>query len=93
MKTGSLLLLAVLCLSLVSPLTIHLASAGQEEHFVTLDVCHATDASLSANADSPALFESPCRSVTLEFAGFHEPGSIVFIPYLSSLQQERPPRI
>ena len=93
MRLSSLILLTVLCLALMSPLTVHLASAGQEEHLVTLDVCHASDASLSVNADNPVLFESPFRPLTPEFAGFHEPGSIVFTPYLSSLQQERPPRV
>jgi hypothetical protein len=93
MKLSSIILLAVLCLALISPLTMHLVSAGQEEHLVTLDVCHTTDASLSVNADSPALFESPCRPLTPEFAGFHESGSVVFIPHLSTLQQERPPQV
>lgn len=93
MRLSSIILLAVLCFSLVSPLTMHLASAGQEEHLVTLDVCHATDASLSVNADSPVLYECPCSPFTPEFAGFHEPGSIVFTPHLSSLQEERPPRV
>jgi hypothetical protein len=92
MKYSSIILLAVLCLSLASPLTLHLASAGHQEHLVTLDVCHASDASLSVNADSPVLFESPCSLRTLEFSGFHEPDHIVFTPYISSLQAERPPR-
>lgn len=86
------MILAVICLSLASPLTLHLASAGHEERFVTLDVCHATDASLSVNADSPVLYESPCSLRTLEFSGFLEPDHIVFTPSISSLQAERPPR-
>lgn len=93
MRPNSVILLAVLCLSLVSPLTIHLAPAGQGEHFVTLDVCHASDASLSVNADSPVLYESPSRLLAPGFAGFYETGSVVFAPYVSLLQQERPPRI
>ncbi|MBA4373630.1 MAG: hypothetical protein C0402_12320 [Thermodesulfovibrio sp.] len=93
MKLRSLILLIVLCLSLASPLTIHLASAGQEEHLVTLDVCHTSDASLSVNADSPALFEAPCNPLAPEYAGTHEAGSTVFTPYVSSLQQERPPQV
>lgn len=93
MRLSSVILLAVLCFSLMSPLAIHLASAGQEEQLVTLDVCHTADASLSVNADSPVLYECLCKLLTLEFAGFYEPGSVVFTAYLSSRQEERPPRI
>lgn len=92
MKFSSSILLIILCFSLAAPLTVHLASAGQEEHLVTLDVCHTTDASFSVNADNPVLFETTCRPQIPELAGFHEPGSMVVTSGIFPLQAERPPQ-
>lgn len=95
MKVSSILILAVLLLSLISPLAVHVTSALPDSgrSLVTLDVCHASDSSLSVNADSPSLHECPCKYVPLAFAGIHESDSAVFVPYLISVQHERPPRV
>ena len=95
MKFSGILIFVAICISFIAPVTMHLAvvSADRPANLVTLDVCHMTDSSLSVNSDSPSIHECPCRYVPLAFAGFHEDVITFFVPYLASVQHERPPRV
>lgn len=95
LRLSGILVLTVLCLSLVSPLTVHLVRlpADTGAHLVTLNVCNVSDASLSVNADSPSLYECSCKHMPLQFAGYHELPDAAFVPFIFSLRHERPPRV
>lgn len=94
MQLKSLLMLIILIASIVAPFKIHISTSQnfKKTIIVTLDVCHASDASLSVNTDSPSLHECPCKPPLLQFEGFCESSEPFMVTFLISFQEERPPK-
>src|ERR1700690_475881 len=94
MKLNSLLILTALIVSSLSPLTgpISLTSTDQVKYFVSLDVCHASGAATSVNADAPSLPERPFTQVPVEFTELIKTNKVSYSPSLFSIQIDRPPR-
>lgn len=95
MKLKSLLVLAVLFVSVAAPfkLQIYAGPNSKAALLFTLDVCHASDASLSVNTDSPSLYECPCTPPLPQFDGFYEKSEPAKAYFLLSFQKERPPKV
>jgi len=95
MKLKSLLVLIMLVASIVLPVTLHLSTSqnSQMAIIITLDVCHASDSSLSVNTDIPSLHECPCNPVLLERGALPEVNKTSLPTSWFSVHIERPPRI
>ena len=95
MRLNTLFILAALLVSVLSPLSSHvsISSTGQTKYFVSLDVCNASGAILSAgNADTPVLHEGPYKPVPFKFAEFIEKDNSSFDPFLYFVLIDRPPK-
>jgi hypothetical protein len=94
MKSKAILILVVLVVSVLSPFTVNIAMSSPDgvQYLVSLDVCHASGAFVSTNADSPLLLESPCKPVPFESVVYLEPSSLLYVPALYFSRLERPPR-
>jgi len=94
MKLSGIVVLAALCLSILTPLTVHTIGtfSGNSQQLVTLDVCHASDSSLSVNAGSPSLIESPCNPEPLTLCCYSVIADPLLTLSLIPSRQERPPQ-
>jgi hypothetical protein len=95
MKLKSLLVLIMMVASIVVPVTLQI-STGQNSQMaimITLDVCHASNASLSVNTDIPSLHECPCKPVLLQSEALPKVNKTSFAPSWFAIQIERPPRV
>jgi hypothetical protein len=95
MKLKSLLVLIILIVSVATPfkLRISISQNSKVAFIFALNVCHASDASLSVNMDSPSLYECPCKLPLPQFDGFYEKSEPLMATYLTSFQKERPPEV
>jgi hypothetical protein len=93
MKAGAFLVMAILVVSMISPLSIHVtASSDDNSHIFTLDICNASGNALSVIGSMPVIHECPCKLCMLEFAGFYRIPESLFTPFFIPFQQDRPPR-
>jgi len=94
MKISSVMIIAALVISIFAPFTAHIpiSRADEAKFFVSLDVCNASGAFMSANADSPLLHECSFNPALFEFAEYIETSNLSFTPSLYFVQLERPPR-
>lgn len=94
MKTAAFLILAMLVLSMTSPLSLHVPfSSDHNSRILTLDICDASGSALSVNGGMPVIPECPCKLCPLEFNGFHWIADTLFTPFFIPFQQDRPPRV
>jgi hypothetical protein len=95
MKLKSLLVLFILIVSIATPFKLQI-STGQNSKVAfifTLNVCHASDASLSVNTDSPSMYECPCKPPLPQFDGIYEKSEPSMVPILMVFHKERPPEV
>ncbi len=93
MKLKATIILISLVMSILSPLSFGGYSLdNQTPVIITLDVCRTTTPSLSVNAELPVIYESTCRLVHSEFAGFYDGSNPTFNPFLIAFQKDHPPR-
>jgi hypothetical protein len=92
MNMRTVLVLAALVFSIVSPLKIHIPHSDGDGHVLALDVCSAAGNVLSLNVDMPVIHECPCKICLLGFAGFYSLSKPLVIPFFLPFQQDRPPR-
>jgi len=57
-KIGTNLLISM-AVAILSSVSIHLSSSGDQSCFITLDVCHASAVAFTGNAGMPVITESP----------------------------------
>ncbi len=95
MQSNRMWIIVGLVLSMLSPIIAHvsISSHNQGERIVSLDVCNASGAFMSANGDHPALNERACTQAPLEFTEFIKTNNLSYSPSPFSVQIERPPRI
>ena len=88
-------MIIVLIVSIAVPFKLQIATSQNSKiaFIFTLNVCHASDASLSVNADSPSLYECPCTPPSPQFDGFYEKSEPSTVYFLLSFQKERPPEV
>jgi len=95
MKLKSLLVLIMLIASVVVPAKLYISTSqnSQMTIIITLDVCHASDASLSVNTDIPSLHECLCNPVLFESEALLTVNKTSSASSWFSIQIERPPRV
>jgi hypothetical protein len=93
MRTGILIVLVCLLLSVFTPLTVTYTRSGKEASLVTLDVCRSSGTAILGDYDMPMIDECPYKGYDLEFAGFCDVSGYLSSPYLLSFPRERPPEI
>jgi hypothetical protein len=95
MKLRGALILVPLVVSLFLPLSGHvsISPVGDMAYLVSLDVCNASGAYMSATADTPSLHESACLFVPFKFVKYINPNSLSFTPSLFFVHLERPPEL
>jgi len=93
--TISLILLTAFAFSLLNSLIAFdsLQVCESEHRIITLNVCHAGDASLSVNAESPLFYEFPSLALFIVETGFKYPSDKVTAPSQSHLPCENPPEV
>jgi hypothetical protein len=93
MRVKSVIVLLAIIFSALSPVSVHLAIAHGETSIGTFDICHGGSTALSTSHDSPGVSEPlycPCLPSYKDGAGILEPTRK---PYLSTFQDEHPPKI
>jgi hypothetical protein len=95
MRPVNFILLIAIFVSIVTPFLPDISYSPDKGMSImfTLDVCGASNPSLSVNADMPALYECPCKHTPLAFIGFFEVQDPTFKPFLISFRLEQPPRV
>jgi hypothetical protein len=94
MKLNAMLILLTIMVSIFSPIALHLPmmSSGPVQHFISLDVCNAAGAFISAGTEAPALPEYVWTPVTAALQEFTMTGSLSFVSPLFFSHIEQPPR-
>ena len=95
MKLKSLLVLIFLIVSIAAPFKLQISTSQNSKiaFIFTLNVCHASDASLSVNTDSPSLYACPCKPPLPQFDGFYVKSEPPMARLLMTFQKERPPKV
>ena len=94
MKTISVIILIVLCITALSPLTAVRGSAGSQTVSIkTLDVCHQADSVVLNNLDLPFISEDPCSQAPLSFVNFFKPSNSATKLPLITIPIELPPKV
>jgi hypothetical protein len=94
MKTGSILVLFALVISVMIPnITITYAASGDQPIILTLDVCSPSGSAATANADMPSLHECMCSLAPLPLISSYTELNPLFNPFITAFQEERPPRV
>lgn len=95
MMVKSLIVLIAFAMTLFTPfiVTIHTDADGNTVSLFTLDVCHASGSAMSAQADIPFLYESPCVLSISENNLIYEDSYTALLPFQAALQTERPPKV
>jgi hypothetical protein len=94
MKTGSILVLFALVISVIIPnITIVGAAAGDRPVILTLDVCSQSGSATTSNADAPSIHECICSPAPLPLLSSYTELNPLFNPFVTAFQEERPPRV
>jgi hypothetical protein len=94
MKTGSILVLFALVISVMIPnITITYAATDNQTMILTLDVCSPSGSAAASNADMPSLHECMCSLAPLTSTSFHIALNPVFNSFLIAFQKEYPPEV
>ena len=94
MRLNALILIAAICLSIFSPINLHvtISADGQVKYFASLAVCDASVPFACAKGDIPYVHEALCCEAPLEFAGASvESDYPSIVLSLFSVRIERPP--
>ena len=91
MKIKALIVLIAVILSASLPLkiTVHAKNVS----VITLDICHAAGAALSAQTDVPCVLQCPSALQVFEIGVRHAAVDSVFNTFRLSARLERPPKI
>jgi hypothetical protein len=89
----TVLILAALVFSIVSPLKIHVPPSDDNGHVFALDVCGAAGSNMSLNDHMPVIHQWPCKLCLLDFDGFYRISNPLFTPFCLPFRQDRPPRV
>ena len=94
MKVKIIILLIVFAITICAPFKInaHYNTGNKTTSILTLDVCQAAGASLSAQGDIPCVLGCPCTLSLFESGSKYAAANSVFNPFLLPFQQERPPK-
>ena len=93
MRTNSCIILLAITFSILSPFSVHLTITHGAASIGTFDVCHAGSFAISTSSDTPCVsqpFYHPNFPLHVEFAEIIEPALRLFI---STFQEEHPPKI
>jgi len=95
MRAKSLLVLIILIVSIAAPFKLRISTSQNSKvaFIITINVCHASDASLSVNTDSPSLYECHCKLPLPQFVGIYEKGETAITSFLMLFKKERPPEV
>ena len=94
MKTGSILVLFALVISVITPnITVVDAASNNQPIILTLDVCSQTGSVTASNADMPSLHECMCSPAPLPLISSYTELNLLFNPFITAFQEERPPRV
>ena len=94
MKTGSILVLFALVISVITPnITVVDAASNNQPIILTLDVCSPLSSVAASNADMPSLHECMCSLVLLPLISSYTELNPLFNPFITAFQEDRPPRL
>lgn len=93
MRVKGILVLFVLIVLIIPPLAINISHSSNEAAIFTLDVCHASNQSLSTNLDLQCLFETPFNETKLEITNIQEEIKPILNLFLIAFQIEHPPKV
>lgn len=94
MKAGSILFLLALVISVIIPnVTVIYPTAGDQPVILTLDVCSPSGSATASNADMPSLHECMCSPAPLPLISSYTEFNLLFNPFITAFQEERPPRV
>ncbi len=91
MKITAAILVAALLLSVTAPFSIHISVSQNVPVLVSLDICSASVAVLSVNADTSLIQESSLKLVIPAFSGYISPSNPGYLSLMLASKQERPP--
>ena len=91
MKLSVILLLVSLMLTLTAPCTFTISLSDNVTVLVTHDVCNASHAAISANADTPAVQQSICTLVPVGPAGYIETDKRQAKAFIVVFNEDHPP--
>jgi hypothetical protein len=89
-------ILIALMASIISPASFKIIKIRKGRRpliILSLDVCHASNSSLSVNADKPCLCECPWKPTPLKFVSLHEIISPRLDLPILAFPIEQPPRV
>lgn len=92
MRKSVACLLVVLVMGILSPVSLHFTSTGDRQVLVTLDVCHAHSAAVSASADVPVIAEAPVVMPAVCCESFFEATSPLLYDLFTPSLDEDPPK-
>jgi len=94
MKAGSILLLLALVISVIIPnVTVIYPAAGDQPIILTLNVCSPSGSAAASNTDMPSLHECMCSPAPLPLISSYTEFNLLFNPFITAFQEERPPRV
>ncbi|MBZ0155033.1 MAG: hypothetical protein K8I29_02315 [Alphaproteobacteria bacterium] len=95
MKVRTLIALIAFIASLFAPfqITVHPVPDDPAPSLFTLNVCHASGAALSVQADIPCITEPSCTLPLFEGTFVYMAVDPVFHPFLIAFRQEHPPKV
>lgn len=91
MKIKAAILVAALLLSATAPFSIHISVSQNVPVLISLDICNASVAALSVNADATVIQESSFKLVIPAFSGYVSPPDPGYLSLMLPSKQERPP--
>jgi len=94
MKTGSILVLVALVISVIIPhvAVVHAANSNQPA-LITLDVCGQHGSAVASGVDMPSIHECISCIAPLPLMSSYIHLNPEFIPFVSVFRDERPPRV
>ncbi len=94
MKIKIFIVLTVFIITIFAPfkVNVNFNTASKTASILTLDICHASGAPLSAQVDVPCVLRCPCELSHFVSSLTYSAANSVFIPLLTGFRQERPPK-
>lgn len=92
MKISTFFLLASLMLTITAPFTLHISPADNITVLVTLDVCHASNAAISVNGETPAVQQSIFILALYSLTEYYDAANFPTKPSVVISQKDRPPK-
>jgi hypothetical protein len=92
MKKVVFVTLIAVAISILSPMSIDFSPAAKGTFLLTLDVCNAGH-HLSINSESPCICEYPSSLHVLEMISSVDGFKASFLPFVTVLRKDRPPKV